>query len=190
MIAITFKNDPSNHSTEGCNCLARGQVTQRDAGTVGRGSPPRWGSTGFHRPLAGRLHGRQNHRRSGLDGSGHPSYKWLQMGSERPRGRRDVPGHTAGLEPRPLGSHPWLSALGFTVQPVWDPDGWQAAHVFWGEQNREKPAQSWSNKPISSVQSLSRVRLLATPWTAARQASLSITNSWSLLKLKSRPLIL
>ena len=31
----------------------------------------------------------------------------------------------------------------------------------------------------SSVQSLSRVRLFATPWTAARQASLSITNSWS-----------
>ena len=30
---------------------------------------------------------------------------------------------------------------------------------------------------ISSVQSLSRVRLFATPWTAARQASLSITNS-------------
>ena len=38
---------------------------------------------------------------------------------------------------------------------------------------------------FSSVQSLSRVRLFATPWTAARQASLSITNSWSLLKLMS-----
>ena len=38
---------------------------------------------------------------------------------------------------------------------------------------------------ISSVQSLSRVQLFATPWTAARQASLSITNSWSLLKLMS-----
>ena len=36
-----------------------------------------------------------------------------------------------------------------------------------------------------SVQSLSRVRLFVTPWTAARQASLSITNSWSLLKLMS-----
>ena len=34
-----------------------------------------------------------------------------------------------------------------------------------------------------SVQSLSCVRLFATPWTAACQASLSITNSWSLLKL-------
>ena len=33
---------------------------------------------------------------------------------------------------------------------------------------------------ISSVQSLSSVQFFATPWTAARQASLSITNSWSL----------
>ena len=38
---------------------------------------------------------------------------------------------------------------------------------------------------FSSVQSLSRVWLFATPWTAARQASLSITNSQSLLKLMS-----
>ena len=36
---------------------------------------------------------------------------------------------------------------------------------------------------ISFVQLLSRVRLFATPWIAARQASLSITNSWSLSKL-------
>ena len=36
---------------------------------------------------------------------------------------------------------------------------------------------------LSSVQSLSGVWLFATPWTAAHQASLSITNSWSLLKL-------
>ena len=38
---------------------------------------------------------------------------------------------------------------------------------------------------FSSVQSLSPVRLFATPWTAARQSSLSITNSLSLLKLMS-----
>ena len=38
---------------------------------------------------------------------------------------------------------------------------------------------------ISLVQSLSRVPLFATPWTAAQQASLSITNSQSLLKLMS-----
>ena len=36
---------------------------------------------------------------------------------------------------------------------------------------------------FSSVQLLSHVQLFSTPWTAACQASLSITNSWSLLKL-------
>ena len=38
---------------------------------------------------------------------------------------------------------------------------------------------------FSSFQSFSRVRLFANPWTALRQATLSITNSRSLLKLKS-----
>ena len=37
----------------------------------------------------------------------------------------------------------------------------------------------------SSVQSLSHVQVLVTPWTGAHQASLSITNPWSLLKLMS-----
>ena len=43
---------------------------------------------------------------------------------------------------------------------------------------------SWSPQ-FSSVQSLSRVQLFATPWIAARQASLSITSSWSSLRLTS-----
>ena len=43
---------------------------------------------------------------------------------------------------------------------------------------------------FSSVQSLSRVRLFTTPWTAARQASLSITKSWSSLKLMSTELVM
>ena len=38
---------------------------------------------------------------------------------------------------------------------------------------------------FSSVQSLSRVRLFATPWPTACQASLSITNPWSSLRLTS-----
>ena len=38
---------------------------------------------------------------------------------------------------------------------------------------------------FSAVQLLSQVRLFVTPWTAACQASLSITKSWSLLKLMS-----
>ena len=44
---------------------------------------------------------------------------------------------------------------------------------------------TWISHQFSSVQSLSRVRLFATPWIAARQASLIITNSRSLLKLTS-----
>ena len=40
-------------------------------------------------------------------------------------------------------------------------------------------------RKFSSVQLLSHVQLFATPWTAERQASLYITNTWSLLKLMS-----
>ena len=58
------------------------------------------------------------------------------------------------------------------------------------------PPQSRIQTPLpnspkfSSVQSLSHVRLFATPWTAARQASLSITNSRSLLKFMSFALVM
>ena len=47
------------------------------------------------------------------------------------------------------------------------------------------PIYSLTIRVFSSVQLLSRVRLFATPWTVAHQASLSITNSRSLLKLMS-----
>ena len=40
-------------------------------------------------------------------------------------------------------------------------------------------------RKISSVRSLSHVQLFLTPWTAARQASLFITNTWGLLKVMS-----
>ena len=43
---------------------------------------------------------------------------------------------------------------------------------------------------FSSVQFSRSVWLFATPWIAARQASLSITNSWSLLKLRSIELVM
>ena len=48
----------------------------------------------------------------------------------------------------------------------------------WGKRSR-------TDRSFSSVQSLNRVQLFATLWTAAHQASLSITNSRSLLKLMS-----
>ena len=43
---------------------------------------------------------------------------------------------------------------------------------------------------VSSVQSLSHLQLFATPWALAHQASLSITNSWSLLRLVSIVLVM
>ena len=58
--------------------------------------------------------------------------------------------------------------------------------MIWGELLNSASPQRFSSKTdFSSVQSLSRVWLFVTPWTAARQASLSITNSRSLLKLTS-----
>ena len=50
--------------------------------------------------------------------------------------------------------------------------------------------EKWTLLCRSSVQLLSRVQLFATPWTTARQASLSITNSQSLLKLLSIELVI
>ena len=47
-----------------------------------------------------------------------------------------------------------------------------------------------ASSPISSIQSLSHIWLLVTPWTTAHQASLSITNSRSLLKLMSIELVM
>ena len=57
---------------------------------------------------------------------------------------------------------------------------WQAGSSPLGPPGKRSPS---ALHQFSLVQSLSRVRLFATPWTAACQASLSITNSWSLLKL-------
>ena len=74
----------------------------------------------------------------------------------------------------------------------------QQAHWLWllpngvsshlNEKSSEKPVVRHNlqiNYQFSSVQLLSHIRLFATPWTAAYQASLSITNSQSLLKLTS-----
>jgi len=54
-----------------------------------------------------------------------------------------------------------------------------SAIILWNPTKRKHSVQ------LSSVQLLIRVRLFATPWTAGRQASLSITNSWSSLRLTS-----
>ena len=56
--------------------------------------------------------------------------------------------------------------------------------LFWKRQVKIKMLSTFA-KLFSSVRSLSCVRLFATPWIAARQASLSITNSRSSLQLTS-----
>ena len=69
-----------------------------------------------------------------------------------------------------------------------DGEAWWAA-VYGVTQSRTRlkrlSSSSSSSIPFSSVQSLSPVLTIATPWTATHQASLSIANSWSLLKLMS-----
>ena len=74
----------------------------------------------------------------------------------------------------------------FILQPIW--------HCFYQLlifcfQPINSSANNLSTKTLiqafSSVQSLSHVQIFVTPWTAVCQASLSITNSWSLLKLMS-----
>ena len=57
-------------------------------------------------------------------------------------------------------------------------------------QDRVSCSAEMPNACSLSFQSLSHVQLFVTPWIAARQASLSITNSWSLLKLMSIELVL
>ena len=55
----------------------------------------------------------------------------------------------------------------------------------------KREVQSFSDRtPKTSVQSLSHVRLFVTPWITARQASLSITNSWSPPKPMSIKLVM
>ena len=64
------------------------------------------------------------------------------------------------------------------MQPLWE--------TVWRYHKKSKNRTiMWSNNPnqFSSVESLSHVQLFATPWNAALQGSLSINNSWSLLKL-------
>jgi len=78
----------------------------------------------------------------------------------------------------------WLTGHGH-----WD-KGWHRRHSTLPVWTHGWTLMHWNFKCPSSVQSLNCVRLFAIPWTTARQASLSITNSWSLLKLMSIELVM
>ena len=64
---------------------------------------------------------------------------------------------------------------------------WCKELIHWKDHNAKKDwrqeEKGMAEDEISSVQSLNHVRLFATPWAAACWASLTITKSWSLLKL-------
>ena len=71
----------------------------------------------------------------------------------------------------------------------------EARHsAYWSLKSRltfPTSLQNYSNKPIiNSIQLLSPVQILVTPWTEAHQASLPTTNSWSLLKCMSIELVM
>ena len=88
--------------------------------------------------------------------------------------------------PRPWDSPGKNTGVGchFLLQGIFPAHGLNPHVLHWqgdSRTTREAPC----TVIVQSVQSLIRVRLFATPWTAAHQASLSITNSWSLLKLMS-----
>ena len=74
----------------------------------------------------------------------------------------------------------WVHSLGWE-DPLEEEMATFSSILAWEIPQTEEPGRL----QFSSVQSLSRVRLFATPSTAARQASRSITNSRSLLKLMS-----
>ena len=90
--------------------------------------------------------------------------------------------------------HNILSSLSMGCTTVYTKKVFQA--VWWRETESECDLcrgvknLDLTKHQFNSVQSLSRVRLFATPWIIARQASMSITNSRSLLKLTSIELVM
>ena len=104
--------------------------------------------------------------------------------------RNPTPGHT----PRKTiiqkdTCTPMFTAALFTITKTWkqptcpSTDEWTRRYSIYIQWNITQSS-------VSSVQSLSHVQLFATPWTAACQASLSITNSQSLLKFMSIELVM
>ena len=78
---------------------------------------------------------------------------------------------------------PWLRAHSFEdASPWWPPLLDKELKLFFS--SSKTPSLRFS-LVSESVQSLSHVQIFATPWIAASQDSLSITNSWSSLKLTS-----
>ena len=97
----------------------------------------------------------------------------LSMGFSRPEYWSGLPLHSLGDLPNPGIETKYLASPAL------------AGGFFTTSATLEAPSN-----PLSSVQLLSHVRLSVTPWTAARQSSLSITSFRSLLKLMSIELVM
>ena len=76
------------------------------------------------------------------------------------------------------------SILAWVVIPFYKGSSWSRDRT-WVSCTADRFFTIWATVQLNSVQSLSRVWLFVTPWIAALQASLSITNSRSSLKLTS-----
>ena len=74
------------------------------------------------------------------------------------------------------------------IVQIWGKEGMENCFYYW--KIKVSLVLTYSIFQFSSVQLLSHVWLYATPWITAPQASLSITNSWSLLKLMSIELVM
>jgi len=110
-------------------------------------------------------------------------FEWV---GEREEWVRDSPQENQNAGAKGSGKEYWL---GQTIDTHWKLlRYWLILHCeSWVDSNRVCHVfHTYLSKILfSSVQSLSRVRLFATPWITARQASLSITNSQSSLRLMS-----
>ena len=95
------------------------------------------------------------------------------------------------------GFNPWVGKILWRRERLPTPVFWPGEfHGLYRPRGRkesdmtERLSLSYTHIIFSLVQLLSCVRLFATPWTAACQASTSIINSWSLLKLVSITLVM
>ena len=102
----------------------------------------------------------------------------------------------------PLFKQVWGRALGIYILKIFLKGDWRTivldglccqsleTRILWPYFNLISYYGQFYLRCISSVQLLSHVWLFATPWTAVLQASQSVTNSWSLLKLTSIELVI
>ena len=110
------------------------------------------------------------------------AWVWVNSGSWWWKGR---PGVLWFMGSQRVG-HGWVTELNWTELCA----HWEALLIFkWILPLMERRGL-WTLIEFSSVQSISCVRLLATPWTTARQSSLSITNSQSWPKFMSIELVM